>query len=83
MWAVDRDKSLDSDLTDQREIFSVSTFIFYRNDVEIGRIIERPDYDYIEIDILNIYIKLTRRINNASAVSALIFFQFFILFVSS
>ena len=54
MWAVDRDKSLESGLTDEREIVSVSTFIFYRNDNEIGRIIEQPDHENLETDILSI-----------------------------
>jgi hypothetical protein len=54
MWAVDWDKSLDSGLTDEREIESVSTFIFYRNESEIGRIIEQPDHENIETDILSI-----------------------------
>jgi hypothetical protein len=54
LWAVDRDKSLDSGLTERREIVSVSTFIFYRNNFEIGRIIEMPENENIETDILNI-----------------------------
>jgi hypothetical protein len=52
LWAVDRDKSLDSGLTNEREIVSVSTFIVYRNDNEIGRIIEQPDNENIETDLL-------------------------------
>jgi len=54
LWAVDRDKSLDSGLTDQREIESISTFIVYRNDTEIGRIVEMPDNENIEADLLQI-----------------------------
>jgi hypothetical protein len=54
LWAVDRDKSLDSGLTSKRGIVSVSTFIIYRNDSEIGRIIEMPDNENIEADILQI-----------------------------
>jgi len=54
MWAVDRDKSLDSGLTAERNIESVSTFIFYRNEKEIGRIIEQPEHENIETDILSI-----------------------------
>jgi len=52
IWAVDRNKSLNSGLTDERGITSVSTFIFYRNDKEIGRIIEMPENENIEMDIL-------------------------------
>lgn len=54
MWAVDLDKSLDSGLTEERNIISVSTFIFYRDNQEIGRIIEQPDHENIETDILSI-----------------------------
>jgi hypothetical protein len=54
LWAVDREKSLDSNLTEKRGIVSVSTFIFYRNESEIGRIIEMPDNENIEADILQI-----------------------------
>ena len=54
IWAVDRDKSLDSDLTEKRKIVSVSTFIFYRNNTEIGRIVEMPENENIESDILMI-----------------------------
>jgi len=54
LWAVDRNKSLDSGLTDEKEIFNVATFIVYRDDREIGRIIEQPDHDNIETDLLYI-----------------------------
>lgn len=54
LWAVDRNKSLDTDLAEQRGIESVSTFIFYKNETEIGRIIEMPDHENIEADILQI-----------------------------
>ncbi len=54
LWAVDRSKSLESGLTDERGIISVSTFILYRNETEIGRIIERPENDNIETDLLSI-----------------------------
>ena len=52
IWAVDRNKSLDSGLTEERGITIVSTFILYRNDKEIGRIIEQPENENIEMDIL-------------------------------
>jgi thiol-disulfide isomerase/thioredoxin len=54
LWAVDRDKSLDSDLTKKRGIESVSTFILFRKDTEIGRIIEMPENENIEADLLQI-----------------------------
>jgi hypothetical protein len=54
IWAVDRNKSLDSGLTDERGVTIVSTFIFYRNDKEIGRLIEQPENENIEADILSI-----------------------------
>ena len=54
VWAVDRNKSLDSNLTDERDIFIVSTFILFRNDKEIGRIVESPESDNIETDLLTI-----------------------------
>jgi hypothetical protein len=54
LWAVDRDKSLESGLTDQRGIEIVSTFILYRGETEIGRIIEMPENENIEADLLQI-----------------------------
>lgn len=53
LWAVDRNKMLDTDLTHQREIEYVPTFIFYFSDKEIGRIIESSE-GLLEEDILNI-----------------------------
>jgi len=43
LYAVDRDKKLESGLTTIRNIEKVATFIFYRSGYEIGRIIEYPD----------------------------------------
>jgi hypothetical protein len=54
LWAVDRSKSLESGLTDERGIVSVSTFIIYKKDTEIGRIIEQPENENIETDLLSI-----------------------------
>ena len=54
LWAVDRSKSLDSGLTDEREITNVATFILYKNETEIGRIIEQPEHDNIEKDLFSI-----------------------------
>jgi thiol-disulfide isomerase/thioredoxin len=54
IWAVDRNKSLDSSLTDERDIINVATFILFRNDKEIGRIIEQPENENIESDLLTI-----------------------------
>jgi len=52
LWAVDRHKTLESGLTDKREITNVATFIVYKNEGEIGRIIELPESDNIEADLL-------------------------------
>jgi hypothetical protein len=54
IWAVDRNKSLDSGLTDERGITNVATFILYMNEMEIGRLIEEPEHDNIETDLLSI-----------------------------
>ena len=54
IWAVDRHKILESGLTEKRGIISVSTFILFRNDIEIGRIVEQPENENIETDILSI-----------------------------
>ena len=43
IWAVDRDKRLDNGLAQKCNIEFVPTFIFYKADKEIGRIIEMPD----------------------------------------
>ena len=54
IWAVDRNKKLpDSDLTNDRDIHFVATFIITKNNIEIGRIVEQP-YDMLESDILDI-----------------------------
>lgn len=54
IWAVDRSKSLDSGLTEKKNIELVATFIFLKNEIEIGRIIESPINDLLEEDILAI-----------------------------
>ena len=54
LWAVDKNKSLESGLTEEKNILNVATFIFYRNEKEIGRIIEQTDHGNIESDILSI-----------------------------
>ena len=53
LYAVNRKLKLDNKLTDKRKIERVPTFIFYRNDKEIGRIVETPN-DLLEKDILMI-----------------------------
>lgn len=54
LWAVDRNKSLDSGLTDEKNIQRVATFIFLRNGVEIGRFVERTKSGSLEQDIYEI-----------------------------
>ncbi len=56
LWAVDQEKHLNNNLPQENEIELIPTFIFYKNDHEIGRIIETPD-NSMEQDILNILIK--------------------------
>ena len=51
--AVDRNKKLDNGLAQKCNIEFVPTFIFYRANEEIGRIIEMPD-GLLEEDILSI-----------------------------
>ncbi len=53
MWAVDRKKKMENNLTEKHNILRVPTFIFEQNGVEIGRIIENPKKS-IEEDILDI-----------------------------
>ena len=50
---VNRDKVGLADEVDGLEIHFVPTFIFYRNDEEIGRIVEMP-YESLEKDMLEI-----------------------------
>ena len=52
-WAVDRKKKLDNGLTEKYAIKRVPTFIFFKNDREVGRITEHPQKT-IEEDILDI-----------------------------
>jgi thiol-disulfide isomerase/thioredoxin len=57
LYAVDRQKKTVSSLETQKNIKRVATFIFYKNNQEIGRIIERP-IKSLESDMLNIISKL-------------------------
>ena len=54
LWAVDRNKELDNGLTAQKRIKRVPTFIFYMDDIEIGRIVETPQMASLEEDIFNL-----------------------------
>ena len=58
IWAVDRDKQLESGLARERNIEQVATFIFIKQGKEFGRITERPVNDSLEEDILEIIRKL-------------------------
>ena len=53
IWAVDRKKTLKNGLAKKCNIEYVPTFIFYKSDIEIGRIIEIPE-GLLEEDILDI-----------------------------
>ena len=54
IWAVDRHKKIpDNNITDEREVWFVATFIFYRENKELGRIVERPAKS-LEADMLKI-----------------------------
>ena len=53
MWAIDRQKHLENGLAVKRGIERVPTFIFYKNDLEFGRIVETPE-NLLEQDILKI-----------------------------
>lgn len=57
MWAVDRHKKLDSNLTEKFNIKRVPTFIFLDDTVEVGRITEHPSKS-IEEDIFEILNKI-------------------------
>jgi hypothetical protein len=59
IWAVDRNKQLANGLAQKRNIEFVPTFIFYKSNREIGRIIEMPD-NSLEKDIQNIIQSVTR-----------------------
>jgi len=53
IWAVNRSKKLDNGLAQECNIELVPTFIFYRANREIGRIVEMPD-GLLEEDMLTI-----------------------------
>jgi thiol-disulfide isomerase/thioredoxin len=53
LWAVDRQKRLNNNLAQDKNIQFVATFIFSRDGKEIDRIIEAP-YETLEKDILKI-----------------------------
>jgi hypothetical protein len=54
LWAVNRDKIIPgSDISLQRNIERVATFIIYRGDRELGRVVEKPS-GLLESDILHI-----------------------------
>jgi hypothetical protein len=52
-FALDRSKSNPADLVRGKNIEKVSTFIYYRGDQELGRIVERPT-SLFEDDLLAI-----------------------------
>ncbi len=51
IWAVDQNKKLGTGRTQKKNITRVATFIFLKNDEEIGRIIESPQSGRLEEDI--------------------------------
>ena len=54
LFAVDRQLKLSSGLTEKYGIERVPTFIFFKNDKEIGRIVETPQTPLLEQDVLAI-----------------------------
>jgi hypothetical protein len=52
---VDRDKKSGTDAEDGKNIHHVPTFIFYKDGMELGRIVETP-IESLEDDIFNILI---------------------------
>ena len=57
IWAVDREKKLETGLARERDIYRVATFIFFDGKRELGRIIETPDIS-LEEDLLSILERL-------------------------
>ncbi|HEX2836148.1 MAG TPA: peptidylprolyl isomerase [Thermoanaerobaculia bacterium] len=55
--AVDRAKHEPAKLLDGRHIDKVATFIYYRGDAELGRIVEKPTSPQFEDDLLTIVAK--------------------------
>ena len=53
LYAVNRKKKLKNELAEKRKIQRVATFIFYKKQKEIGRIVEYPHIS-LENDILDI-----------------------------
>ncbi len=53
---VDRNKTAPNNLVEKLDIKLVPTFIFYKNDVEVGRIIETPK-ETLEKDLVSIVLK--------------------------
>lgn len=53
IWAVDRKMKLDNNLPERYDIHRVPTFVFEKNGIEVGRIVENPNKS-IEEDILDI-----------------------------
>ena len=54
LWAVDRKLHLKNNLVRKHKIERVATFIFYQNEIELGRIIESPDALLLEQDVYSI-----------------------------
>lgn len=50
---LDRSKSIPGEDISDLEVYFVPTFILFRNEKEIGRIVEMPEYN-IEMDLFNI-----------------------------
>jgi len=54
LWAVDRKLDIENNLAQKHKIERVATFIFYQNEIELGRIIESPDALLLEQDVYSI-----------------------------
>ncbi len=59
IYCVDRNLSTEDDEIDDLKIKAVPTFIFYKNDTELGRIVEVPT-ESLEIDMVKILTGLTK-----------------------
>ena len=53
IYCVDRDLSTENNEIDNLNIKAVPTFIFYRDNIELGRIVEAPT-ESLEIDMVKI-----------------------------
>jgi hypothetical protein len=53
-FALDRSKQKPAELIAGKHVEKVATFVYYRGDEEVGRIVERPTSPLFEDDLLTI-----------------------------